>query len=1779
MDDPIKLIYKYKNNKRRVQYQIYIFVGTLLDQSVVKVLKKIQDLNFFDTLISLTPKELQIISDFYGDKWYLKFFISYHITNSIQNINSNAQMKNSIIDKFGKEWYENHIEKFKYLDRAMYSYQSIIKFDKELKTKYKRIEFDVEEDYNYQTIESEQIGGVFDEDEDNEEIIPSENILDEIEDNEFDIEELENAVKIDTTNIDIDPSKIKDVIEEVIVDKKIKMIPFDDSKDNKPYDELLKNVYVKNFIFNDYIFWDDTIKTIKYRICNNIEFSKLFNKNSPYLIPSRMYLWSEYDLQETGKNTTTREKLMLGQKWISRTELLKIDIEPNNNLSIYENIKGNLKYLKDKMRKYGSRIKHEDDEYNILEEYRDYINNNEIYMIDIYHELGLNYKSDAEQMRNLYDVYIKIYFNDITNEDFSHIIEYLNKEDQKLELNKIYLTYQNIHNTLLLENESINTIEELKYKPELYQNNFRENYITQSDIIINLNFTSKLGYTKLDLYRIFDNFILNEDYPFIQYQTHQGKLVFKFFEYFDKNIINNKWFENAPYDISFKVKLVHKNETRFISVNLNENGRIEYKTQWKEDDHITLTDVKNTYEIIRTLINKINSENDKLKIGIPHDNQFKYAFINTIQQFYLPNKFIINHNDLSNFARCFYPYITVVVEPHKRQSKTLITDAKSKYGTYLRFKRISKYENEARIDHRIIHFLRNYEYNQTILSNEISKQFNITEKQALEKIESVRQRYPVLKKTRKILKKLENIPKYKPPGIGIDIQGKTPDNYKIRISGARSKEQLERINKFMYILIYLYIDTYLYKNKDRIKLLDKLKSLTNIAKRRNMVVDVYKPVDETKTIKQITKLDKERVGFKPEKGQNQWSRSCQNSGNVNRRPLPFTDDNISLLVKKGYKLNKETGDYEKKITLKNKKDVIIKAYKLDDGKGGNIYWSCDPDENKEYMYVGFLSRSNNPSGLCMPCCFKKDPGLSKNQQKRDYHLKCIGKKKDGVNKLTIGDKLYILQETNKMLPTRFGYLPQLLNNYFNITQNKTITIKNHYLDKTNGYFLKYGSNQDINPYINAIGSCYDLSSEQILNNIITILNKDDIYANQLFTSLNNGDIKTQFKNIKSYIFSLSNNNNIEPILIDDIITLPNILSEKGINIYVLEKIDNNDYHIICKNYENIIYYNDLTRDNIIILKEDNNYYPIYYVKKKENEKKINLLTKYNYNDDIIKILHEYFKISCELISLTGEELPIAKIFYKLFNDKYEIINQIIDTRNKCKFIVINIDNKHLLCPVKPSGSLSNLPFSISYDKYLNSPIDTIKLISNIPIYKPLGFIYTSISNDKYNIVALKINEYTYIPLIPSEMKKENIDELMKSISVTNYTLQPRTLFETIDDFILNNSIYNDNRVIETSKYKYNSETYMLFRLEFSNFLNKNTKIKNKIIKLLEENNISRKDIINNIKLYLYEILNTNLYNKLKTGGGNSNIELFYTIIDKIPETINYQIKNQRNICELLDKNTCNKNIHCTFNDKKCKLAITEDNLIIAINKIVNELVYDEAKQKELLNIDGYYVSDIKSEDVFTEKENVKIIKSDNNNINFILENIFGKNNIPIIGKRRLKKIEKALYQEINEYPLIKIGKTLYQQVINEYAIIRAYTNSYYWLKNKLALINIRNLGYLSPLQSNIVNYFKSLIFDWIKDNNINDIIKVDDDYIDRLENPNKIYLQGIIELYILNQYHKIPILIYDQYDSIIIMINNGIYYNNFKEDFDEVIKIKYNIINIDNTTKNISKVFAIYTED
>jgi hypothetical protein len=124
----------------------------------------------------------------------------------------------------------------------------------------------------------------------------------------YDIEELDNMYKEESIKIDKNADEIKDLIENAIEkaddnrdDKLEKICVFQKTKNTSPYDDLLKNVFYKNYVYNQYIFDTDTIRVIKQKICTGVQADTKFNKTTPYIIPSRMYLWSEYEYEQKSK--------------------------------------------------------------------------------------------------------------------------------------------------------------------------------------------------------------------------------------------------------------------------------------------------------------------------------------------------------------------------------------------------------------------------------------------------------------------------------------------------------------------------------------------------------------------------------------------------------------------------------------------------------------------------------------------------------------------------------------------------------------------------------------------------------------------------------------------------------------------------------------------------------------------------------------------------------------------------------------------------------------------------------------------------------------------------------------------------------------------------------------------------------------------------------------------------------------------------------------------------------------------------------------------------------------------------------------------------------------------------------------------------------------------------------------------------------------------------------------------------------------------------------------
>lgn len=192
--------------------------------------------------------------------------------------------------------------------KTIYSYQYLYKYNKELKIKAKT--------KTNEPIEKEMVGGANKEEiETNEieetiEIDKLTNINPDSESNidEYDIDELEKISKEDVIiNKDVDNinKSLNLIIDKTDLEQKNdkygKIVKWNEQKDNNTVDEVLINIYNKIYIYNQYILKDDTIKTIKNKICCGYEKSKQINKSSPYFLPSRLYLWSEYNYIENEK--------------------------------------------------------------------------------------------------------------------------------------------------------------------------------------------------------------------------------------------------------------------------------------------------------------------------------------------------------------------------------------------------------------------------------------------------------------------------------------------------------------------------------------------------------------------------------------------------------------------------------------------------------------------------------------------------------------------------------------------------------------------------------------------------------------------------------------------------------------------------------------------------------------------------------------------------------------------------------------------------------------------------------------------------------------------------------------------------------------------------------------------------------------------------------------------------------------------------------------------------------------------------------------------------------------------------------------------------------------------------------------------------------------------------------------------------------------------------------------------------------------------------------------
>jgi len=780
-------------------------------------------------------------------------------------------------------------------------------------------------------------------------------------------------------------------------------------------------------------------------------------------------------------------------------------------------------------------------------------------------------------------------------------------------------------------------------------------------------------------------------------------------------------------------------------------------------------------------------------------------------------------------------------------------------------------------------------------------------------------------------------------------------------------------------------------------------------------------------------------------------------------------------------------------------------------------------------YSGFSTKMKHPNGHCMPCCFKKNQN-NKKAKKYKYYKECIGE--DVTYVKNKDDKIYILDYKIPIDNNRFGLLPDTLKRVFGKCETGYL--------KNNECYIKRGIVNSINKsFLYCIADLISPDKKNIISvsNVINNIVKNKNLTNKLFNSLNGGTMDFKFKTssksgLENFKYYLQTSEYINYEYIWDLLQRPGILFEEGCNIIIFD-----EFNIKCPYKEDIDLFYDIYRPTMLIYTNNKYYEPIYRIKDINNNKIMNCIfnksdkiidnilqliinkCRYKYDIDWHKILIEAEQIyNIKITNFNYEKekslFSVIKLLNTSKNKSFKIKTQILDNYNKVISIILNND---LYIPIRYSRlimkydfiNISKREIVLNYTKTLELFKKVNKIINICDISK-----LNKIVNNNNEIIGLLLNTGRVILVKPSVFKKDKIPTIdMSYYSNANHYI--KTGLKNVN-----------NREKYIVKKNYEDESYTLFKLEFSYFINKN------------------KDIKKNIKTIIYSTHKMfEKRNELHTIITDF-INKYIIIVDKIDNINKYNIRNQRIIC-MECNNIKNKGTSITFNEFHCKkignlykfmilknnLVNNKKNKLLYSSKIIEELLRYEIQRTEILNNTIPVIID-KSKIRF--KDNLFLYINDSNTpdkFNKIINNFFNKKSTVLIKKNKTfnNAITKHINVDLNKFIVYKENFN-YKTSIIELPIFwkKIFSDSYF-------IMNYNSNSVFIILQFIIGN--KQLNIEDIKNTYINDINKHQKYLHDHLN-----VKSNILELYKTygnNIFNKIKII--DQLKNIINDANyNGI---------------------------------------
>jgi hypothetical protein len=608
------------------------------------------------------------------------------------------------------------------------------------------------------------------------------------------------------------------------------------------------------------------------------------------------------------------------------------------------------------------------------------------------------------------------------------------------------------------------------------------------------------------------------------------------------------------------------------------------------------------------------------------------------------------------------------------------------------------------------------------------------------------------------------------------------------------------------------------------------------------------------------------------------------------------------------------------------------------------------------------------------------------------------------------------------------------------------------------------------------------------------------------------------------------------------------------------------------------------------------------LKKMEDAKDITIQREFIYKADdqpnVVKNISYYYLNNCrsDFVMMTHiGGTTDAKTTHRVMTDaKIHVAAQIIDMRYKCNYL---ITKNGYIVPTLPSGIIYNVPIEETLSPYVKDYKDTKKFLEELHgkigehiDLSPIGAFYTKKTSSGYTIESIMTKYYDIVPVNTTQLTKKYID-------TENIIIQNKPRDDIIDISISKGRDDNnvDKRIESASKSKYVTELYQIFRLHISYYLTKTLtggKYKKELMNMLSKS-ASR----NSIKELIYRMCSPRLLKQFMEvvkniqKGGNEN-EWIAILPDK---NINYpgiEIHNNREVCNLANKATCQSLHYCQWADKKsaCTMEIREDYFIDFVNRITEEIIQNTYKLWELLRKDSYFVSDINDYTTFNVTPGENIIFGSSANIDQELKDIFGDENIPNIIK--FQPASQDSYDKSGDHPLKIVGQWYSQAVVDNNIIFRAFSNGYYWLLHPFNDVNTRNLGYYSDAQTKLASYYKGQVIDWFQQVQ-NDKISIRqylyglsiDEYLTAIKRSSSVSTPGIIEFFILSTIHKTIVYIYNKNMNIskVIHPTDGIVYDDVKSSTSFTNKKYTNYkkyINIqiitDNDRKSFFEVSVLY---